>query len=108
MTIKAVTFDAYGTLFDVASAARELAGREGFGHLKDTWVKIATTWRLKQLQYSWLRAITGDHTDFWQVTEEALDFALEEAGQTDAATRKALLELYWSRCLCHFNCVESL
>ena len=95
MEIKAVTFDAYGTLFDVASAARALATKEGFEHLKDKWVKVATTWRLKQLQYSWLRAITGDHCDFWQVTEEALDFALEESALQDAKTREALLELYW-------------
>ena len=96
MALKTVTFDAYGTLFDVASAARELAGRDGFDHLSDHWVKIASTWRLKQLQYSWLRAITGDHTDFWTVTEEALDFALEEVNLSDAETRKALLDLYWT------------
>ena len=96
MTGNYLTFDAYGTLFDVNSAARELAEREGFEHLSEHWIKIATTWRLKQLQYSWLRAITDDHTDFWTVTKEALDFALEEVNLSSVRTREALLELYWT------------
>lgn len=93
--IAVCVFDAYGTLFDVASAARDLAaepGREGFAQV---WPQVSADWRLKQLQYSWLRAVTGDHCDFWQVTEDGLDWALERAGQTDADLRAALLGLYW-------------
>ncbi|HAR52720.1 MAG TPA: haloacid dehalogenase, partial [Roseovarius nubinhibens] len=68
MPITTCIFDAYGTLFDVAAAARIAAqepGREAFAAL---WPQIARDWRLKQLQYTWLRAVTGDHTDFWAVT----------------------------------------
>ena len=93
--IRVCVFDAYGTLFDVAAAARALAaepGREGFAAV---WPQVASDWRLKQLQYSWLRAITGDHCDFWQVTQDGLDWALARAGQTDADLREALLGLYW-------------
>ena len=96
MPIKTVTFDAYGTLFDVASAARNLAQRDGFQNLKDSWSSIANIWRLKQLQYSWLREITGTYKNFWAVTEDGLDFALEAHGIEDAKTKSALLELYWS------------
>ncbi|MEM7241269.1 MAG: haloacid dehalogenase type II [Pseudomonadota bacterium] len=96
MPIKTVTFDAYGTLFDVAAAARNLAERDGFEHLKDIWPSVANTWRLKQLQYSWLREITGTYTDFWSVTEDGLDFALEAHDLADTKTKSALLELYWS------------
>ena len=93
--IRVCVFDAYGTLFDVAAAARDLAtepGREGFA---EVWPQVAADWRLKQLQYSWLRAITGDHCDFWQVTQDGLDWALARAGQQDADLREALLGLYW-------------
>jgi 2-haloacid dehalogenase len=93
--IRVCVFDAYGTLFDVAAAARALAaepGQEGFAAL---WPQVAADWRAKQLQYSWLRAITGDHCDFWQVTQDALDWALERAGAEDPGLRDALLALYW-------------
>ena len=56
---------------------------------------MARDWRLKQLEYSWLRAITGDHVDFWQVTQDGLDWALEAAELTDTALRARLLALYW-------------
>ena len=96
MTIKTCIFDAYGTLFDVAAAARIAAqepGREAFAAL---WPQIARDWRLKQLQYSWLRAITDTHCDFWQVTQEGLDWALEAAGLNgQPALRQRLLDLYW-------------
>ena len=93
--IKAVVFDAYGTLFDVTAAARAAAaepGREAFAAL---WPDVARDWRLKQLQYSWLRAVTGAHCDFWQVTQNGLDWALEAAGLDDADLRERLLALYW-------------
>lgn len=96
MTITTCIFDAYGTLFDVAAAARIAAAEPGREALADTWPAIAENWRLKQLQYSWLRAITGDYCQFWQVTEEALDWALEAEGlDADADLRDRLLQLYW-------------
>ena len=96
MTPKVIAFDAYGTLFDVGSAARNLAETSKDQKLKDCWQKLAEIWRLKQLQYSWLRTITNDYTDFWQVTQDGLDFALEAVGIEDAEIRQALLDLYWA------------
>lgn len=96
MPITTCIFDAYGTLFDVAAAARQAAGEPQFPHLQDTWVELAGHWRLKQLQYTWLRAITGAHADFWDVTQDGLDWAMEAAGLGgDAALRQRLLDLYW-------------
>ncbi|MEO0744508.1 MAG: haloacid dehalogenase, partial [Pseudomonadota bacterium] len=80
MPITTCIFDAYGTLFDVAAAARQAAGEPGFAPLANDWPVLAEQWRLKQLQYTWLRAITGAHTDFWQVTQDGLDWALEKTG----------------------------
>ncbi|MEO0999463.1 MAG: haloacid dehalogenase type II, partial [Pseudomonadota bacterium] len=59
------------------------------------WPEIARDWRLKQLQYSWLRGLAGRHRDFWDVTADGLDFALEAAGLDDAELRDRLLQLYW-------------
>ena len=87
--IKACVFDAYGTLFDVNAAAR--AEQVVLG---DKWEEIANTWRLKQLQYTWLRSLQKRHVDFWQVTGEALDFALASAGMNDPALRDRLMNLY--------------
>lgn len=96
MTITTCVFDAYGTLFDVAAAARLAAAEPGRGALADTWPELAEHWRLKQLQYSWLRAVMGEHTDFWQVTQDGLDWALEACGLAgDAELRERLLALYW-------------
>ncbi|WP_208347588.1 haloacid dehalogenase type II [Pseudaestuariivita rosea] len=94
MAITTCIFDAYGTLFDVSAAARELADRPEHADFAPHWQSVARDWRLKQLQYTWLRAITGDHTDFWQVTQDALDWALEAAGQTSDTLRADLLQLY--------------
>lgn len=94
MTIDVCVFDAYGTLFDVSAAAREAAGEPGNERLAEVWPKLAEDWRQKQLQYTWLRAITGDHTDFWTVTQDALDWALEAQGIADATLRARLLRLY--------------
>lgn len=94
MPITTCVFDAYGTLFDVTAAAREAAGAHGA--LAATWPQIARDWRQKQLQYTWLRAITGSHCDFWQITQDGLDWALEAVGlDGDPALREALLALYW-------------
>jgi len=96
MPITTCIFDAYGTLFDVSAAARQAATEPDHAALADHWPAVAANWRLKQLQYSWLRAITGEHTDFWQVTQDGLDWALEAQGlDGDAALRERLLALYW-------------
>lgn len=96
MAITTCIFDAYGTLFDVAAAARVVADEPQFTALKDRWPELAGHWRLKQLQYTWLRAITHAHTDFWQVTSDGLDWALEATGlDGDAPLRQRLLDLYW-------------
>ncbi|WP_299146203.1 haloacid dehalogenase type II [uncultured Tateyamaria sp.] len=96
MPITTCIFDAYGTLFDVAAAARQAAAEPDFAALRDTWPVLAEHWRLKQLQYTWLRAITDAHTDFWQVTQDGLDWALDKSGHAgDPALRARLLALYW-------------
>ena len=96
MPITTCIFDAYGTLFDVAAAARQAASEPKFSKIKDTWPRLAEHWRLKQLQYTWLRAITGAHTDFWEVTQNGLDWAMEKCGvDGDAELRERLLALYW-------------
>lgn len=96
MPITTCVFDAYGTLFDVAAAARALAERPGRQAFAEVWREVAETWRLKQLQYTWLRAVADAHTDFWSVTQDGLDYALEAHGQDgDAELREDLLALYW-------------
>ncbi len=94
MPITTCVFDAYGTLFDVAAAAREAAAEPGREVFAEKWPAIAKTWRLKQLQYTWLRATAGVHQDFWTVTQDGLDYALEEQGIKDAELRARLLQLY--------------
>ena len=87
--IRVCVFDAYGTLFDVNSAAqRERAV------LGDQWQPLAELWRGKQLQYTWLRSLGGRHADFWQVTGEALDFAMTSLGLSDRELRARLMNLY--------------
>ena len=86
---RAVVFDAYGTLFDVASAAA--AARDELG---EAWAPLAELWRAKQLQYTWLRSLMKRHADFGAVTADALDYALEALGRRDPALRARLLDLY--------------
>ncbi|MFQ5438819.1 MAG: haloacid dehalogenase type II [Paracoccaceae bacterium] len=96
MTVSTCVFDAYGTLFDVAAAARECAAEPGRDAFAAKWQRVATDWRLKQLQYTWLRAISDAHTDFWTVTQNGLDYALEASGlNSDSELRERLLALYW-------------
>ena len=96
MPITTCVFDAYGTLFDVAAAARQAASEPAFPALKTRWMDVANQWRLKQLQYTWLRALSDAHTDFWEVTQNGLDWALESTGlDGDPALRQRLLDLYW-------------
>ncbi|BDG02761.1 haloacid dehalogenase type II [Anaeromyxobacter oryzae] len=87
--LRAAVFDAYGTLFDVTSAAADAKDALG-AH----WQPLADLWRTKQLQYSWLRGLAGRHADFRQVTGDALDFALESLGVGDGALRARLMTLY--------------
>jgi 2-haloacid dehalogenase len=75
--IGACVFDAYGTLFGVAAAAARC--RDALGGEAE---ELAALWREKQRQYTWLRSVQGRHADFWQVTEDALDFALESLALT--------------------------
>lgn len=87
--IRACVFDAYGTLFDVNSAAaRE---RDALG---DQWQPLAELWRAKQLQYTWLRSLANRHADFWQVTGDALDFAMASLKLDDPTLRDRLMQLY--------------
>ena len=95
MSIRICVFDAYGTLFDVAAAAREAAGRPGSGNLSAVWRKLASDWRTKQLEYTWLRTVADAHTDFWTVTENALDWAMEASELADPELRERLLALYF-------------
>ena len=96
MTITTCVFDAYGTLFDVAAAARGAAAEPGRERFAAHSPAIAEKWRMKQLQYTWLRAVTGDHVGFWQVTQDGLDWALDSEGLShDSALRARLLHLYW-------------
>lgn len=86
----AFVFDAYGTLFDVhAAVRRHAAGIGPDGQL------LSDIWRAKQLEYSWTRTLMGAYADFWQLTEQALDFALRKVTSVDPAIRTALLEAYW-------------
>jgi 2-haloacid dehalogenase len=87
--IRACVFDAYGTLFDFASAARQC--RDVLGERAD---RLTALWRDKQLQYTWLRAAQGRHADFWQVTGDALDFTLETLEMPDPTLRQRLMNLY--------------
>lgn len=95
MPITTYVFDAYGTLFDVNAAARHAAAEPAHADLADIWPALSRDWRLKQLQYTWLRAVAGQHCDFWQVTQDGLDWAMEAHGLTSNTTRVRLLELYW-------------
>ncbi|MFP7672582.1 haloacid dehalogenase type II [Marivita sp. S0852] len=88
-------FDAYGTLFDVAAAARVAADEPGRAALKAVWPQLAEDWRQKQLQYTWLRTITGAYIPFWDVTKDGLDWAMEKAQLDDPELRERLLALYW-------------
>ena len=87
--IAVCVFDAYGTLFDYnAAAARHSAV------LGDKAAPLAELWRLKQLQYTWLRSLMGRYTGFWQVTGDALDYSMAALGIEDAALRTRLMEAY--------------
>ena len=86
--IKAIIFDAYGTLFDVNSAAEKCKDKIG-----DKWEGFANYWRTTQLEYTWLRSLMNRHKDFWQVTEESLDKSMK-AFDINTSMRSELLDLY--------------
>ena len=86
--IKAIIFDAYGTLFDVNSAAEKCKGKIG-----DKWESFANFWRTTQLEYTWLRSLMKRHKDFWQVTEDSLDKSMR-VFNIDKNMRNELLNLY--------------
>ena len=96
MTLNTCVFDAYGTLFDVNAAARIAANEPNREIFKGVWPSVSNIWRMKQLQYTWLRSMTGSYTDFWSITQNSLDFALEAHKlQNDLTLRERLLALYW-------------
>ena len=86
--IKAIIFDAYGTLFDVNSAAEKCKGKIG-----DKWENFANYWRTTQLEYTLLRSLMKRHKNFWQVTEDSLDKSMK-AYKIDSSMRSELLDLY--------------
>ena len=86
--IKAIIFDAYGTLFDVNSAAEMCKDKIG-----DKWEGFANYWRTTQLEYTWLRSLMKRHKDFWQVTEESLDKSMK-VFKIDGSMKNELLNLY--------------
>ena len=87
--IQACVFDAYGTLFDVHSAVAK--HRERLGNIAD---QVSSVWRTKQLEYTWLRSLMRRHMDFWQVTQDALDFAFDMYTVKDPDLKKDLIEAY--------------
>jgi len=86
--IKAIIFDAYGTLFDVNSAAERCKDKIG-----DKWEPFANFWRTTQLEYTWLRSLMGRHKDFWQVTQDSLDKSMK-VFDIDISMKDELLNLY--------------
>ena len=90
--ISACVFDAYGTLFDVHSAAARC--RDDLGEKADA---LSGFWRQKQLEYTWLRSLMGAHTDFWQITGDALDYAMAAIGFDDGALREKLARVVSAR-----------
>ncbi len=83
-------FDAYGTLFDVDSASRRLSKKLG-----SNWINFSTLWRQKQLEYSWLRNSMQSYENFWKITQNALDYALDSLKINDKNLRSELLDLYF-------------
>ncbi len=88
MDFKAIVFDAYGTLFDVNSAAEKCKHKIG-----DKWESFANFWRTTQLEYTWLRSLMKRHKDFWQITEDSLDKSMK-VFNIDTNMKNELLSLY--------------
>ena len=86
--LKAIIFDAYGTLFDVNSAAEKCKSKIG-----DKWENFANYWRTTQLEYTWLRSMMSRHKNFWQITEDSLDKSMKKF-EIQNNMRSELLDLY--------------
>ena len=86
--IKAIIFDAYGTLFDVNSAAEKCKEKIG-----DKWEGFANYWRMTQLEYTWLRSLMERHKDFWQITNDSLDKSMKFFN-IESSMKDELLDLY--------------
>ncbi len=86
--IKAIIFDAYGTLFDVNSAAEKCKDKIG-----EKWEPFSNFWRTTQLEYTWLRSLMGRHKDFWQITEDSLDKSMK-VFKIKPSMKDELLNLY--------------
>ena len=87
--VKVCIFDAYGTLFDVNAACRELSKEVG-----EQWQELATLWRVRQVEYTWLRNSMNEYINFWNITEDALEYAMETLNIKNKELKKKLLDLY--------------
>ena len=87
--IKVCIFDAYGTLFDVNAACRELSIEVG-----DKWQDLAALWRLRQVEYTWLRNSMNEYINFWNITEDALEYAMDTLNIKNDKLKNKLLDLY--------------
>ena len=95
MKIKVCAFDAYGTLFDINSAARECSKSIKLKNFNDNWIHISRHWRKKQISYTWLLRIMNLYKDFWEITQDSLDYALELYKlDHDKELKEKLLSLY--------------
>jgi len=99
--VRACVFDAYGTLFDVHSAVATFKAEVGERH-----AELSAIWRIKQLEYTWLRSLMRSHTDFWQVTDQALDYALQTIAIDNPQLKQKLMQAYLQ--LSAFTEVESV
>jgi len=91
MTFDAYVFDAYGTLFDVHAAVRKNADAVG-----EDATQLSEIWRIKQLEYSWIRGTIGAYEEFWTLTKQALDFAFDKVPSANRSAKQALLDAYWT------------
>ncbi|MDD9878822.1 MAG: haloacid dehalogenase type II, partial [Magnetovibrio sp.] len=89
--IDACVFDAYGTVLDFAAAAAKFKDELG-----DKEKQLSDIWRVRQLEYTWLRSLMGEYVPFWQVTQEALDYALAVLEIDDKDLRQKLLDVYFT------------
>ena len=87
----AYIFDAYGTLFDVHAATRTHADAVG-----PDATALSNIWRAKQLEFTWTRTLMGRYVDFWELTQQALDYAFDALPDADRSARQALLDAYWA------------
>ncbi len=87
---KIYVFDAYGTLFDVDHACKEMAIQLG-----DNWDKLSSIWRQKQLEYSWLYNSMNEYVSFWKITKDSLEYAMNSFSINSVKIKNELLDLYF-------------